>query len=359
MDTSSRVTQSASAALASLRITSSSSTFLSSSSSTPKIAASVIPPSLASPALNATPSLPLNQSADGAGNNTPRPMTTSSSTPRSRGLQRRQSERPGPELGAAPAQMEAWKRALREDFHESRKGHNSNCGSRASVSASAAMSLAAMRMSRTAQIETSKPHATRPHQPELAQPPPETLQTSVEAAVVEDTVNTTNAVYGHCKPRETFSRVGLRPSTEYIRVMERLDTARANAREARRRKTSVVSEPHTPDRSGTSCSGRSKTQYHRITGTAGSNATSICLFGVAIDEDEEFEDDISAEHRDVGQAAPMVFSLERPEESTLEVLQLEVDRQSEAGGENGDFDETELHLYKIQPRENPHLYPIE
>ena len=47
----------------------------------------------------------------------------------------------------------------------------------------------------------------------------------------------------------------------------------------------------------------------------------------------------------------MVFSLERPEESTLEVLRLEVNRESDSEDEL--FDETDLSLYKIQPRENP------
>ena len=78
---------------------------------------------------------------------------------------------------------------------------------------------------------------------------------------------------------------------------------------------------------------------------------SICLANLNIEGQDEDTDTIVEDEEFVQQAAPMVLSLEKPEESTLEVLQLEVARESDS--EDGSFDESEQQLYKIQPRVDP------
>jgi len=308
-------------------------------------------------------------------------------------------------------------------------------------------------------------HATRPHTSALAMPPKtggapprsergrgERLSFAVEDHAGAQVQSGSPLVFGTCKPRETFSRVGLRPSAAYLNVMERLDTARsrespADAAAIRGRKKILLDEARgAGSRFSTPMTSMAGSPAITRQGTAMSTGSSICLVGVCIEEDgdeeavgeeegdedeeqqeEEGQDVVSvsggdmqssgdegnrdgapAQDGDTGmgepraleaaaaaaavksnsaaceesrsdncnillqnnekkkerkqkkrvtgdrpgrQAAPMVFSLERPEESTLEVLRLEVNRESDSEDEL--FDETDLSLYKIQPRENP------
>ena len=243
-----------------------------------------------------------------------------------------------------------------------------------------------------------RPHSTKPHKEELAQPPPNpppppvvsTLSTN--ASRNESIDEEMNLLYSRCKPRETFSRIGFRPSLEYLQVMERQHTGvNSSSKEDNRRNrmTAYPTESGGGDggsssgggdqgkikRSLTSSSSSSSKSNACIVRAASSSSykdsthgglkssayltsneesrplgTGICLTNLCIEEEDEEEDEHDESSAHVGQAAPMVFSLENPEESTLEVLQLELGRESD---DEDAFDETELDLYRIQPRENP------